>query len=80
MQTENQEITFKHEKKTFYCEGKEIPEQVAQSCYGVSTATDIQNLTGHSPEQHAGSDSALIRGIGLHDLEGCLPTSVLHLK
>lgn len=80
MQTEKHDMTFKHEKKCLYCEAKQILEQLAQRCYGVSTARDIQNLTGHSSEQHAGSDPDLIRGIGLHSLEGCLLTSVAPLK
>lgn len=75
MQRENQEIPFKQAKKCFYCEGDEIPEQGAQRGYGVSTAKDIQNLSGHSPEQQAVSDLALITGVGLSDLQGCLPTS-----
>lgn len=42
----------------------QIREQVAQRCE-VSIPSDIQNLTGHDPEQTAQPDTVLGRQVGL---------------
>lgn len=46
-----QEIPLKHEKTFFYCEGSQTLQQVAQRACGVSVLGDIENVTGHSPDQ-----------------------------
>lgn len=46
-------------RELFYCECGQILEQVTQRGYGVSTLREIQNLTGHNPEEPALSDPAL---------------------
>lgn len=69
IQTEIQEILFKHKKKVFYC-GDHSLEEVAQKGCG-----DIQNTMGHCTEQRALTALAFSRGLGLDNLQRCLPTS-----
>lgn len=44
---------------------------------GVPILRNIQNLTGHAPEQPAVGDCALSVWVGLDDLQRCLPTSAI---
>lgn len=58
--TELQEIPYKHKKSCFYCEDVSALEQVAQRVCEVSVLRDIQNPSGHSPQQPALDDHALV--------------------
>jgi len=48
--------SLKHKKQLFYYGSSQTLEQVATRSCGVSIHEDIQNLTGHSPEQSALAD------------------------
>jgi len=59
-------------KINFYYEGDETLEKVDHRHCGVSILGDIQNPTGHGPEQHAVPDSALSRRLDQTISKGAL--------
>lgn len=64
-------------KKKIYCGSGHTLKEVAWKFCVVFIPGIIQNLTGHSPRQPAIGHPALSRGVGLDDLQGCLPTSTI---
>lgn len=52
-QTEMQEILFTRKEHHFCCEGGQTLKQAPQRACGISVFGDIQNLSGHGPEQPA---------------------------
>lgn len=63
-------ILFKHKKKLFRFQAV---EKIAQRC-GIAVCEVIQTTSGHGPEQPVPAVASWSRGLGLHDLLGCLPT------
>lgn len=60
-----------------YCGDGSTPEQVARKRCEVSVLGDVQSAAGHSPGQPAVVSLSLRRGIGLGDLQRCLPSSTV---
>jgi len=56
-------MPFKYNKKLPYSEGGQTLAQFAQRSCGVSILGDIQNSTGHSPEQPVLADPAWAGGL-----------------
>lgn len=54
-------------------QGVPTQEQAVQGGCGVSIHGDIKNPTRHSPE----AGPTLSRGLGLHDMQRCLPASTI---
>ncbi|GAB0207908.1 mitochondrial enolase superfamily member 1 [Grus japonensis] len=68
---------FHLEEKLLHFEGDRALEQVAQRGCGVSFSGDIQNPPGCNPVQPALGEPALAEGVGLDDLQRCLPTPTI---
>lgn len=75
-QTEMEEIPFKHRKNIFCPEDCQTLQHVAYRGCGVLIVGDTKNLPGHCPEQRGLVDLALSSGVGLAEVQRCLPTSV----
>lgn len=72
VQTEIEEISFKHRKKCFHHKGNESLEQVAQRGR-FSSCGDTQNLAIHDPWQSAVADPALSSMVEQYGLQRSLP-------
>lgn len=75
MQTEVTHNFLKTLNTTFYSEGGKTSEQVVWAGFGISVLGDIQNQTGHGPEQPA----SVTKHRGLADLQRSLPISAIFL-
>lgn len=53
------EISFRYKEKLFSCEGGQTLPQFSQRGHGIPVLRDIQNPTGHRPEEPALGDPAL---------------------
>lgn len=69
-------LMFKHEKKHFYYVSSQTLEQITETGHEVLILGDIQQPTGHGPQQTALADPVLSRELGFVDLRSSLLTSV----
>ncbi|KAK4827437.1 hypothetical protein QYF61_017994 [Mycteria americana] len=76
-QTETQDISFQQKKQLSHFEGDRTVEQVVLRSCGISILGDIQNPTGHGPEQLALMEHSLSRRVELDYLQRFLPTSTV---
>lgn len=77
VQTENQEIPFKHEKRLYAVRVVQKTSTGFLERLQVSILGDIQSLTEYRPEQPSVANPALIRGCGLDDIQKFLITTLI---
>lgn len=73
MQTTTQKVLPKHKDRPLYFESAKALDHVEQRGCGFSFPRDLLNLPGHIPMQPALGEPALVGGVGLDDLQRCLP-------